>query len=302
MIKKLNIQGFLAAPFTPMYEDGTINVSEIKPYANHLKENNLQGVFICGTTGEGILLSDEERKAVAEEWIKYKSDDFKIVVHVGSPSSSASSLLAAHAQKIGADAIATMGPGFLSPSDVGSLIDYCEPIANAASNLPFYYYHMPQISHVHISMKEFLIKGSERIPTLVGLKFTHNNLMEMQQCLTLNNGQFEILHGFDEMLLAGIVLGIKGAVGSTYNYMPRCYQDILKEFEKGDIEVARKLQLYSVKVVEILIKYEGGIRTGKEIMNLIGINCGRTRPPLKSFTDEERKSLKKDLEEIGFFD
>ncbi len=301
MIKKLNIKGLLAAPFTPMNSDASINISEIGSYAGTLKNNDLQGAFICGTTGEGILLNDEERKSIASEWMKYRSDDFKIIVHVGSPSYSTASILAKHAQEIGADAIATMGPGFLSPDDVDSLIDYCEPIAKAAPDLPFYYYHMPVISHVDVSMKEFLIKGSERIPSLAGIKFTHNNLMEMQQCLALNEGQFEILHGFDEILLSGLAFGAQGAVGSTYNYMPEIYQGILKEFKEGNIEAARDLQSYSVKVVEVLIKYGGGIRAGKEIMTLKGIDCGPARAPIKKFTREERINLKKDLQAIDFF-
>jgi len=300
LIRKLNIKGLLAAPFTPMNPDGSINLNEIENYAETLRREHLQGAFICGTTGEGILLNDEERKNVATEWIKYKSDHFKIIVHVGSPSSSASSLLASHAQKIGADAIAAMGPGFLSPSDVESLIDYCEPIAKSASSLPFYYYHMPFISHVDVPMKEFLVKGAKRIPTLAGLKFTHNNLMEMQQCIALDDGHFEILHGFDETLLAGLALGAVGAVGSTYNYISSCYRNIIKNFEKEELSAARELQLYSVRVVEVLIKYGGGLRAGKEIMTLKGVNCGPCRAPIKKFTSDERFNLKRDLEEIGF--
>ena len=151
-------------------------------------------------------------------------------------------------------------------------------------------------------MKEFLIKGSERIPTLVGIKYTHNNLMEMQQCIALNDGQFEIMHGFDEMLLAGLSFGVKGAVGSTYNYMASCYQGVLEKFNEGDLDAARELQMYSVKLVEVLIKYGGGIRAGKEIMNLTGVNCGPARPPIKKFTEQEKVNLKKDLDAIGFFD
>ena len=301
MINKLNINGLLAAPFTPMYNDGTINLSEIKKYAKFLNKHNLRGAFICGTTGEGILLTEDERMQLAEEWIKYANDDFKIIVHVGTPSANASSVLAAHAQSIGADAIATMGPGFLSPSDVESLVDYCEVIAKAAPKTPFYYYHMPQISHTDISMKEFLINGSKRIPTLCGIKFTNNNLMEMQQCMALDNGRYEILHGYDEVLLAGLALGAVGAVGSTYNYMSNCYNSVIDNFNRGNLVKAREAQQYSVKVVEVLIKYGGGVRAGKEIMGLIGIDCGPARTPIRKFTSAEKNQLKKDLEEIEFF-
>lgn len=300
-MKKLNIKGFIAAPFTPMKEDGTLNLSQIEKYANKLKGEGLSGVFICGTTGEGILMTENERKDITAEWLKHKSEDFKVIVHVGSPSYKTASELASHAQKMDADAIATMGPCFLPPNDITSLVDYCKSIAEAAPKLPFYYYHMPSISGVSLPMKEFLIVAKSRIPNIVGIKFTHNNLMEMQQCMELNEGEFEILHGYDEVLLGGLVLGVKGAVGSTYNYMASCYQDVLNNFNEGNIKAARRSQLYSVKVVEILIKYGGGVRAGKEIMNLTGINCGPCRAPIKRMNKEEKLNLKKDLERIDFF-
>jgi N-acetylneuraminate lyase len=301
-MKKLNIKGLISAPFTPMHSDGSLNLSKIEDYANALKKDGVVGVFICGTTGEGMLMSKEERIAVANEWIKFKASDFKIIVHVGSTAYSVSEKLAAHAQEIGADAIGTMGPVFLPPNDVASLVDYCEPIAKAAPQTPFYYYHIPFISNVSVSMKDFLIEAAKRIPSLVGIKFTHNDLMEMQQCMTLNNEQFEILHGYDEVLLGGLALGAIGAVGSTYNYMASCYQNIIQEFNNGNIKKARKLQLKSVEVVEVLIKYGGGVRAGKEIMNLIGVDCGPCRAPIKKFTMEEKNNLKNDLEAIEFFE
>jgi N-acetylneuraminate lyase len=299
-MNKLNIIGFVAAPFTPMHKDDTLNLPEIKNYASKLKEDGVAGVFICGTSGEGILMTENERKDVAAEWIKYKSKEFKIIVHVGSPSYKTAADLAKHSQEIEADAIGTMGPCFLPPSDVTSLIDYCEPIAKAASKLPFYYYHMPSVSGVSLPMKDFLIAAKPRISNLVGIKFTHNNLMEMQQCIALNHYMFEILHGYDEVLLGGLALGVKGAVGSTYNYMASHYQDVLNQFNNGNIEAARKAQMYSVKVVEVLIKYGGGVRAGKEIMNLTGINCGPCRAPIKKMSNQEKINLKQDLEDIGF--
>jgi N-acetylneuraminate lyase len=302
MIKKLNIQGLISAPFTPMHSNGTINLAEIETYANQLKRDNVVGVFICGTTGEGMLMTDEERMAVAKEWLKFKSNKFKIIVHVGSTSFSISEKLAAHAQEIGADAIGAMGPVFLPPNDVTSLVDFCEPIAKAASNLPFYYYHIPSVSNVSVPMKDFLIAANKRIPNLVGMKFTHNNLMEMQQCMALYNEQFEILHGYDEVLLAGLSIGAIGAVGSTYNFMASIYSKIINAFNEGNLEEARKWQQYSVAVVEVLIKYGGGVRAGKEIMSLVGVDCGPSRAPIKKFSSEEKINLKNDLEAIEFFE
>ncbi|TKG96425.1 N-acetylneuraminate lyase [Puteibacter caeruleilacunae] len=298
---KLNVDGLIAAPFTPMNEDGSLNLSVVEKYAAKLKADGLAGVFICGTTGEGMLMTDAERKLVAEEWLKYRSDDFKVIVHVGSTSYVSAAELAAHAQERGADAVGSMGPVFLPPSDVDSLVDYCKHIAAACENIPFYYYHMPATSNVRVSMKEFLLKADPVIPNLAGIKFTHFDLMEMQQCQAVCDGKFEIMHGYDEILLCGLSLGAKAAVGSTYNYLASVYQDIRNAYSEGNISLAQSLQAYSVKVVEVLIQFGGGVRAGKEILNLIGIPCGPCRIPIKPFTKEESFRLRLALEEIDFF-
>ena len=152
---------------------------------------------------------------------------------------------------------------------------------------------------VNLPVDQFLIEGKKRIPTLAGVKFTHNNLMEMNQCLML--GDFEVLHGFDEILLCGLALGATAAVGSTYNYAGVIYSELMEAFASGDIERARELQQYSVEIVKVIIKYGGGVRGGKAIMKLIGLDCGECRLPISRFTVEEYESLKMDLEDISFF-
>lgn len=125
--------------------------------------------------------------------------------------------------------------------------------------------------------------------------------MEMGECLTLNNGAFEVLHGYDEILIAGLAFGAVAGVGSTYNYLPTVYQGIFAAMKKGDMVTARQLQQKSIEIVAVIIKYGGGIRGGKAIMNLIGIECGQCRLPITPFSDEEYSRLKEDLTEAGFF-
>lgn len=153
---------------------------------------------------------------------------------------------------------------------------------------------------VSLPVTEFLIEGKKAMPTLVGTKFTHNNLMEMGECLTLNNGEFEVLHGYDEILIAGLAFGAVAGVGSTYNYLPTVYWGILEAMREGNLEKARELQQKSIEIVEIIIKYGGGVRGGKAIMNLIGIECGNCRLPITPFSSEEYQSLKQDLKNINF--
>ena len=298
-IEKIN--GLIAAPYTPMSNTGKINPMIIPNYSEFLKKKGIKGVFICGTTGEGLSLSIEERFIIANEWIKQKSPEFKVIIHVGTTSLEQSKSLAIHAQKIGADAISTMAPMFLKPNNINNLVKFCKEIAKEANDTPFYYYNIPSISGVELSMVDYINLASKEIPSFYGMKFTHNNFMEMQSCINLNNNKWNILHGLDEVLLAGLSFGITGAVGSTYNFLGNLYNSIIQEFKNGKIENARKKQLISVRIIETIIKYGGSIIAGKPMMKLIGIDCGPTRSPLPKLSDNEFSKLKEELKKVDFY-
>ena len=154
-MEKTKIKGLIAATVTPMEKNGDINLTAIDAYAEHLIKLGVAGVFVCGTTGESLFLDTEERKKVAEAWMKF-SDRLKILVHVGSTSYRISSELAVHAGLIGADAISAMGPCFLQPNRVEELVQFNKLIAEKAPGIPYYYYHIPTTSGVNIHMPAFL--------------------------------------------------------------------------------------------------------------------------------------------------
>jgi len=293
------LKGLIAATFTPVDTNGDINYSVIRKYAQHIKDSGISGVFVCGTTGEFTSLTTAERKLILEEWIKWGGGDFQIIAHVGSDNQREATELARHAAAKGADGIGCIAPSFFKPEKVKDLIDFFTPIAASAPQLPFYYYNMPSMTGVNLSVAQFLHEGKKMIPNLAGVKFTHNNLMEMGDCIQLDNGAFEVLHGFDETLICGLALGAMAGVGSTYNYIPHVYLDILKSMESNDVETARAFQVQSVEMVKIIIQYGGGVRGGKAIMNLIGIECGSCRPPFAAFEKEEYDVLREKLRSIG---
>lgn len=294
------LKGLIAASFTPMDVKGKINLSAIDKYADLMAKSNMTGVFVCGTTGESQSLTTSERKSLLEQWIKSADGRFKVIAHVGSNSQVEAMELAHHATEAGADAIAAMAPCFFKPERVKDLIDFFVPIAKSAEELPFYYYNMPSMTGVYLPVAVFLEEGKKEMPNLVGTKFTHNNLMEMGECLALNDGEFEVLHGYDEILIAGLAFGAVAGVGSTYNYIPEIYHGILDAFRKGNIQRARELQMKSIEIVKIIIKYGGGVRGGKAIMNLIGIDCGPCRLPIPTISKDEYDMLKNDLLKVGF--
>jgi len=301
-MNKQFLTGLIAAPFTPMHEDGSLNLQVIKPYAEFLiGKKCVTGVFICGTTGESVSLTTGERKIIAEKWVGAVKGKLKVVVHVGGMSQIQCAELAAHAQSIGADMIAAMAPSFFKPDSVDDLINFFKPVAAAAPGLPFYYYNMPSITGVSLPVPKFLSEGKKQIPNLVGVKFTHNNLMEMQQCIHVDNGAFEVLHGFDEILITGLSVGANSAVGSTYNYVPGIYKSVMDAMKKGDLETAREMQWKAVEIIDILIKHGGGVRGGKIFMKLAGIDCGPCRLPIAPCSDKELEETKEELSRTDFF-
>ena len=294
------LKGLVAATFTPMHANGDINYAVIDRYAQHIADTDIGGVFVCGTTGEFTSLTTEERKKILEQWVKAASGRFRVIAHVGGDCQRDAMELSAHAAEAGADAIASIAPSFFKPATIQELIGFFRPVAAAAPTLPFYYYNMPSMTGITLSVTTFLLEGIREIPTLAGVKYTHNNMMEMSECIHLDGGAFEVLHGFDETLICGLALGAVAGVGSTYNYLPSVYLNIMKAVKENDPEKARAYQRESVEIVRVIIRYGGGVRGGKAIMNLIGIACGECRPPLASFGKEEYAALRDDLEQIGY--
>lgn len=126
-------------PFHSFYENGEVNYEPIAAYAAMLAKNGLKGVFINGSSGEGYMLTEEERMKLAERWIEVSPENFKVIVHVGSTCVKSSRRLAEHAQKIGAWGIGAMAPPFPKVGRVEELVKYCEEIACGAPELPFYF-------------------------------------------------------------------------------------------------------------------------------------------------------------------
>lgn len=297
------IKGLVDAPFTPMLPNGDINTAPIKDYASMLAKNGLVGAFVNGSSGEGYMLTNDERKKIAEEWLNNSpKDNFKIIVHVGSCCLRDSIELAKHAQENGAWGIGAMAPPFPRIARVEELVKYCEEISAAAPELPFYFYHIPAFNGAFLSMVEFLQAVDGRIPNFAGIKFTYESLYEYNQCRLYKNGKFDILHGQDETILASLAQGgAQGGIGGTTNYNGRELVGIIKAWNNGNLEEAREKQNFSQEVINVICHYRGNIVAGKRIMKLIGLDLGPNRIPFRNMTDEEENNMRKELEAIDFF-
>lgn len=297
------IKGLINAPFTPFYDNGEVNYQPIRQYAEMLAKNGLQGVFINGSSGEGYMLTTEERMKLAEEWVGVAPKDFKVIVHVGSTVVKNSYKLAKHAQEIGAFGVGAMASPFPKVGRVEELAKYCEEIACGAPKLPFYFYHIPALNGVFLPMLPLLEAVDGRIPNFAGIKYTFESIYEYNQCMLYKNGKYDMLHGQDETILPALAMGgAKGGIGGTTNYNGRELVGIIEAWNKGDLETAREKQNFSQDVINVIVNYRGNIVGGKRIMKLIGLDLGKNRTPFQNMTDDEEKAMKKELEAINFFE
>lgn len=296
------IHGLIDAPFTPFDKEGNVNPAPIPAYARMLKKNGLKGVFINGSSGEGYMLTDDERRLLAETWIKSAPEDFKVIVHTGSCCARASRELARHAAECGAWGIGAMAPPFPKINRVEELVKYIEEIASGAPELPFYYYHIPAFNGAYLPMVKLLEAVDGRVPNFAGIKYTYESLYEYNQCRMYGDGKFDMLHGQDETILPSLAMGgARGGIGGTTNYNGRELAAIIDAWDRGDIEAAREHQNFAQEVINVICRYRGNIVAGKRIMKLIGLDLGPNRTPFQNMTDEEEAAMKAELESIGFF-
>ncbi len=295
--------GLIAAPFTPMHPDRSVNLDAIEGYANWLRSDGVVGAFICGTTGEGMSLTIEERKKIAERWMSVAPRGLRIIVHVGHSTLAECKTLAAHAAAIGADSTSCLAPFFFKPNGVAGLVDWCEQVASAAPKLPFYFYHIPSMTGVSLQVSEFLQLASNRIPNLAGVKYTFEDVEDCTRCLQLENGRFDVLFGRDEMLLTALGFGARGAVGSTYNFASPIYRALIGAYDRGDLSKAAELQALAVRMINVLVA-AGPFPTAtfKWFMSQVAIDCGPTRLPLQDPTPEQIAVLEAKLETTGVYD
>lgn len=302
-MKYEKIKGLIVAPFTPFDKKGNVDLGPISNYAKLLQKNGLIGVFINGSSGEGYMLTVEERMKLAEKWMSDAPKGFKIIVHVGATCIKDSYKLAQHAQEIGAFGVGAMASPFPKAGRVEELVKYCEEIACGAPSLPFYFYHIPALSGVFLPMFPFLKTANGRIPNLAGIKYTFESLYEYNQCLIYENSKFDMLHGQDETILSALIMGgAQGGISGTGNYIGNSLVGVINEYNNGNIEQALDHQNFAQKVINVIAHYRGNIVAGKRIMKLIGLDLGINRTPFQNVTNEEELIIRKDLETIGFFE
>lgn len=298
-----HLKGLISAPFTPFDSNGKLDVSLIHPYYAFLKQNGITGAFINGSTGEGVSTTLAEKKAVAQAWADCSNHDadFKVMAFLAGTCLADYIELAKHAYEIGLYAVSLTAPFYFKPANVDVLAQICIQVGKEVPNMPVYYYHIPVLTGVNFPMFDLVRALDGKLPNFAGVKYTHEDFMDYQSCMTYADGKYDMLWGRDENMLSALVLGAKGAVGSTFNYAAPLYYDLIDAFNANDLPKARVLQQKSIDMIRLLGKY-GGISVGKAYMKMVGFDLGEFRLPVKNMSADQFELFKKDVESLNFKD
>jgi N-acetylneuraminate lyase len=292
--------GLIPACHTPLKPDGALQLGIVERQAELFLQLGIRCVFVGGTTGEWASLSLDERRSLAERWTETAGGAMRVAVHVGHNCLADAMALAIHARQSGATAVAVIAPSYFKPTTIQDLIDFCAPIAATAEPLPFYFYDIPSMTGVRLPMSQFLYEARFRIPNLQGLKYSSDDLLQLQECVRLDRGAFDVLLGSDACLLAGLCLGIRGAIGTTYNFAAPVYQRLIRAFERGDLETARAEQAKSIDLIKTLDDF-GFLAASKCVMAMLGVDCGPVRAPVRNLEIEQRIALWERLSSLDVF-
>ena len=289
--------GAWPALLTPFTRANEVNVPALRSLVDYLLGKGIGGLYVCGSTGEGVSMALAERKLVLEVVLDQVNGRVPVIAHVGAVAVPDAVALARHAQDAGADGVASIIPPLYQNAD--SIFDYFAALGAAAPDAPLFTYIFGGPLDAAALMRRLLA-----IPTVAGSKYTGPNMFEFRQIVTMgpnpqNDHGWTVFSGMDEQCLFAAMFGASGNIGSTLNYMPGVYREVHAAVQRGDPGRGVELQLAANRVTEILMGY-GFMGAMKECMGLLGFDCGQPRLPNRPFDPSRRAALHEELKAADF--
>ena len=293
------LYGTVVPIVTPLTDEDTIDVESLKSLVDYVIDGGLQCLYPCGTTGEMMYLTVEERKLVAEVTVAQAAKRVPVFVHVGAWNLKDTIELAQHAEKIGADGIGVVTPAFYKLSDQG-LIDFYVAVANSVSkDFPVYMYASPQnaINDVNAAVCEAVAK---QCPNVLGIKYSYPDFTKLQQFLMVNDEKFSVLVGPDHLFEALCAVGGDGVVSGNAMIVREHYAAIWDAVQKKDYDLATKLQrrtnvlnatmcaINNIAAYKVILKEEGIIKTSN------------MRRPMENLTPDQEKALLDEMNRLDY--
>lgn len=290
-------KGVFVALYSAYDDAGEVCTERVKALAKYYVGRGVKGLYVGGSSGEGILQTAEERKKVVEAVKEAVGNELTIIVHVGANSTKESVELAKHAEQVGVDAISSVPAIYYNLSEKAVERHWQEMIDS--TSLPFIIYNIPQTTNFNLSQS--LLKKMAEQDKVIGVKMSGESTYELQQFKVNAGKEFLVFNGPDEQYLAGRIMGADGGIGGTYGVMPELYVKLDQYFQEGNIEKAQELQNHINSIITRLLSYPSLYAATKGILSIRGIETGHPRLPLLPLEEQhwdELKELNNEIEDL----
>ncbi|MDO5732614.1 MAG: dihydrodipicolinate synthase family protein [Eubacteriales bacterium] len=289
----MNYSGIYPAFYAAYDSEGKINLSAAKSYAKILADCGVQGLYVGGSSGECIYQSVDERKRYLEGVVEAVGERLEIIAHVACNNTADSVELASHASTLNIKAIAAIPPIYFHLSNT-AIAAYWRAIAEAAPNLDFIIYNIPQLAGV--SLSPALLETMLEVPSVIGVKNSSMPVLDITEFLELgrkHRSDFIVFNGPDEQLVSGLAAGAAAGIGGTYGAFPELYLAIFAAFEAGDLERARRLQRHANEYIRLLCHYSGNLYAVAKalVRHRYGVDLGSVRAPLTALSPSDESRL-----------
>lgn len=286
-----NLKGIMPAVVTPFGADGKFNPAAFEKLLERLYESGVHGMYLSGQTGEGLLQSPDQREAVIDSAMANSPQGKTVIVHVGASSTHDAIRLARYSARAKAHVVSSLPP--IGNYSFVEIKQYYEALA-AASDLPLLVYYFPSVSPSIKNADQ--IKELCAIPNVVGLKFTAHDLFMMS---VVKESGAVVFNGYDEVLIAGLLMGADGGIGTFYNIAPELFMRIYQLTTENKWQEARAVQSKVNALIEAAVRFPV-FPAIKKMLAWSGIDCGECLAPRRSLTVEEETALREAVSRAGF--
>lgn len=289
-MKREKYQGIIPAFYACYDEQGNVSTERTKELAKHLMNKGIKGLYVCGSSGECIYQSKEERKQVLESVMEVVKGKLTVIAHVACNNTADSCELAAHAESLGVDAIAAIPPIYFHLPEA-AIAKYWNDISSAAPNTDFIIYNIPQLAGVALTMP--LFKEMLKNPRVIGVKNSSMPVQDIQMFKQEGGEDCVVFNGPDEQLVSGLAMGATGGIGGTYAVMPELFLKIRELVEAGKIGEAREIQYEADKIIYAMCACTGNLyAVMKKILEINeGLHLGSVRAPLAPLAAEDMSQV-----------
>jgi dihydrodipicolinate synthase/N-acetylneuraminate lyase len=292
---KLEFKGVFPAPPTPVTEDGRINEKALRALLDDNIAHGCGGFWLAGSTGEGPILSDEQRDAAAKISAEVCKGRALVIMQVGSMSTASAVKAARTSRTAGCAAVCCLPPLFFRTSE-RSIIDYYKAVADAAGDLPFFVYNLPQLTQIEF-FAPMMEKLKREIPTLKGLKHSAPDFTQIRVFADMGLTCFS---GNGALPLPALTMGAVGTIDAPLTLAPWHYSELFTAWESGNQKLAQSLQAEVRKYVDLVWMYGSPADVCKVVLSArLGVDCGRSIPPVNRLTDEQCKDVLRVAEKLG---